>query len=253
LDGEMIVEEMVKTLYSDFICMFSENDANHADKGSKTQTAEIFYINLFELILEDLKSKRGTQYKKASSQHPYDFRVLCNNSKSTYDFTQMMDSVDNKNCLNVDLINDLLLLEIKQAKSGTFILNDTLPSNESWYILFYNRKPTKLDPNKYMYLIRGSCIKEAMNAELKSRKSILDLENYISEAKQLRNNTGNTYYTRLNLQVRSKYIDEFVDDIHCFKREISSGSPYKKTKKKSFDEQLDELEKYVRTHSFNKG
>jgi hypothetical protein len=83
-------------------------------KGN-TQTAERIYISCIRKILNEM----GLTFKEAGSQQPYDFRI------------------------NIPDSEDILKLEAKKTDSFNIYFNDTCPTEEAYYMIFFTGKVYK--------------------------------------------------------------------------------------------------------------
>lgn len=88
-------------------------------KSGNTQSAERIYITFIRTILTEMK----LTFTEAGSQQPYDFRVVVPDS------------------------GDILKLEAKKTDTFTIYFNDTCPSVDSYYLIFFTGKSYKRKPD----------------------------------------------------------------------------------------------------------
>jgi hypothetical protein len=214
-------QQWAQKLFFSFVNLFNEDDIKNTNTGGDTQKAERFQTSLFSLILEEEGFVNDITYKQASSQKPYDFRILCDTSISPEEFRHMRHLVNRGDADQADLKSTLLLIEMKKTQSGSFILNDTLPTNNSWYIMFYNKKRTKKNNKKYMYLVKGSALKDAIN--LKHAGRFTNVDDYMRDIQALKEKYP--HHPRPNLSVTVSAIDEVASwggkySTNCIKKAI---------------------------------
>lgn len=134
-----IVEEYKKKFTKDFI-------QSIITKNGNTQKSERIYNYEMEECLKKLK----LTYVKAGSQSPYDFRI----------------SVD----------NSVLLLEVKKTDSLKIFYNDTLPSDNVYYIIIYTGK-LKKHPHPCLVYLNGSKLIEDNEWVFEFQKDLQNLKN----------------------------------------------------------------------------
>lgn len=110
-----IVEEYKKKFTKDFINSIITKHGN-------TQNSE----RIYNYEMEDCLKKLNLSYIKAGSQSPYDFRISVNNS--------------------------IMLLEVKKTDSLKIFYNDTLPSDNVYYIILYTGKLKKYSYPSLIYV-----------------------------------------------------------------------------------------------------
>ena len=218
---QLTCRQLAQDLYRNYVRLFNNSDADNTKTGGDTQKAERSQTGLFTLLLEDKGFVSDITYKQASSQKPYDFRVLCDTSISPEEFRHMRHLVNRGDADQVDLRSSLLLIEMKKTQSGNFILNDTLPNKNAWYIMFYNKKRTKKDNKKYMYLIKGSALKDAIN--LKHAGRFTNVDDYMKDIQALKEKYP--HHPRPNLSVTVSAINEVASwggkySTNCIKKAI---------------------------------
>lgn len=148
---------------------YTELIKNKTSNG-KTQKSENYTINIIKNILDYLQ----LDYTRAGSQQPYDFRIKLNK-------------------------NHILLLEIKRTNSRIIYCNDTLPSKNAWYIIFYTGKIPKIITLNGEYLIKDS---EDWIYEFKNKLNLLKQEYNIT--------TGSvSCYPRPTWKINLKHLLEF--------------------------------------------
>lgn len=198
-------ESLASSLFDSFASWYdsiSEFNTLHTTNGD-TQDTERSIVEVFE---ENLK-EADYCYKKAPSQKPYDFRIcLDKDVKDTEDerFKKMRQNVNQKNYHLVDLINDLLLIELKKTQSGTVILNDTIPQSDSFYVII-NLKKNEIG------LWRGRDIVVALEKRMREKGAIKNnIYEYEKDIKTLKEKYGKAFTPRMNLSIGYKSLKNAV-------------------------------------------
>lgn len=192
--AEIENESLVSSLFDAFVEWYdssSELNTLHTTDGD-TQDTERDVIAVFEETLKEF----GYCYKKASSQQPYDFRIcLDKDVTDTEDekFKSARTSVNSKDYHLVDLINDLLLVELKKTQTGNVILNDTIPQPDSFYVIVNLKK-------QEIGLWKGRDIIVALENKMRDKGAVSwDIYQYQKDVKELKEKYGKAFTPRMNL------------------------------------------------------
>ena len=225
----MNTTKVAKELFSKYVEIFSKKDAEDTSKGKETQRSEKIYTELFEMLLlsEGYTEERKFMftpktYSKASSQKPYDFRICtknCSVDDSIESYLRSMEkeeSIEKSRFEDIDTSNELLLLEMKKTDAQQIMLNDTIPHDNSWYIILENKKITKKNKNRYLRLVSGKELKNAWTRKaIEKGSEITTLEEYDAEMKIVGNKLNHIEYPRKNITIPLKYIH--IDAVNSFK------------------------------------
>ena len=111
-----ITLELFNTIYQKVKDKFSsEMNEQIRTKNGNTQKAERIYIT----FIRDILNEMNLTFTEASSQQPYDFRITIPES------------------------DEILKLEAKKTDNFNIFFNDTCPTKDSYYIIFYTGKKYK--------------------------------------------------------------------------------------------------------------
>ncbi len=187
--------------FSDWYNSESELQTLHTKNGD-TQNTERNLIDVFEETLKEF----GFTYKKASSQKPYDFRICLDKSIKDPEnniFKSKRELINKQSYSSVDLINDILLMELKKTQSNNVILNDTIPQQDSFYVITNIKK-------KEIGLWAGGDIIVAIQKQMKLKNAEnTDVYEYEKDVKRLREKHG--IYTRMNLSFSYKLLPPAIN------------------------------------------
>ena len=114
-------------------------------KDGDTQTCERSYISVVSGILDEMK----LTYTQAGSQQPYDFRIRMPGHE---DFNPSDADIRNHN-LTHNGEQGMLLLECKKTDSVKIICNDTVPSDQAFYLILGTKKKNKKKSNKPAFIL----------------------------------------------------------------------------------------------------
>ena len=110
-----------------------------------------------------------------------------------------------------DLKHSVILLELKKTDSCKIMLNDTIPKENSFYLIIHNRKPTNNDPNKYIHLSSGLELKRAWNKRaIRKGSSITDIDKYKECLARLKIDLAGTEHPRCNIGIDLKDVDNYM-------------------------------------------
>ena len=171
-------------------------------KNGATQDMETYYSE----IIEDIVKNYGFRYERASSQQPYDFRIIVD-----HNFSKSIHSHSYRYLSEYDLKHSVILLELKKTDSCRIMLNDTIPKENSFYLIIHNRKPTNNDPNKYIHLSSGLELKRAWNKRaIRKGSSITDIDKYKECLARLKIDLAGTEHPRCNIGIDLKDVDNYM-------------------------------------------